>query len=321
MRSQPRATVGAGAESCRGPGARAPRPWPRDTCVTSRTGRRDGPHITIATSRESAKQPTSRTARTCTDRCTAPPGPGRPGAPSAVRSHPTPSDTAHTPQGIRSVGRGTGGRARGRGCPCGFEGLVWRLDESATGFWRVRFGGCPGILGLGARRRRTAEIRNDLRSANCKMPARRLALSLPIPMRKTAQMCTVRRRAETAWPLGDAARRPLRPCAAGGSGSGSGGGYLMGYLREDLHTPPHTTNASHRTHHAQDSNAAATTPDQKQDVSTANVVLMCSSAHPIEDRACMVTVKYKPSDQQLNNASSFKGHHRRHSRLYSEHAV
>ena len=55
------------------------------------------------------------------------------------------------------------------------------------------------------------------------------------------------------------------------------------------------------------SNAAATTPDQKQDVSTANVVLMCSSAHPIEDRACMVTVKYKPSDQQLNNASSFKG--------------
>ena len=127
-----------------------------------------------------------------------PPGPGRPGAPSAVRSHPTPSDTAHTPQGIRSVGRGTGGRARGRGCPCGFEGLVWRLDESATGFWRVRFGGCPGILGLGARRRRTAEIRNDLRSANCKMPARRLALSLPIPMRKTAQMCTVRRRAETA---------------------------------------------------------------------------------------------------------------------------
>ena len=180
-------------------GARAPRPWPRDTCVTSRTGRRDGPHITIATSRESAKQPTSRTARTCTDRCTAT-GPGRP-APSAVRSHPTPSDTAHTPQGIRSVGRGTGGRARGRGCPCGFEGLVWRLDESATGFWRVRFGGCPGILGLGARRRRTAEIRNDLRSANYKMPARRtvrLALSLPIPMRKTAQMCTVRRRAETA---------------------------------------------------------------------------------------------------------------------------
>ena len=119
-------------------------------------------------------------------------------------------------------------------------------------------------------------------------------------------------------PLGDAARRPLRPCAAGGSGSGSGGGYLMGYLREDLHTPPHTTNASHRTHHAQDSNAAATTPDQKQDVSTANVVLMCSSAHPIEDHACMVTVKYKPSDQQLNNASSFKGHHRRHSRLYSD---
>ena len=53
--------VGAGAESCRGPGARAPRPWPRDTCVTSRTGRRDGPHITIATSREPAKQPTSRT--------------------------------------------------------------------------------------------------------------------------------------------------------------------------------------------------------------------------------------------------------------------
>lgn len=201
---------------------------------------------------------------------------------------------------------------------------MWRLDESATGFWRVRFGGCPGILGLGARRRRTAEIRNDLRSANYKLPARRSA-SRSVTANPNAEnranvyRAAARRnrvRSVTRLP-----RRPLRPCAAGGSGSGSGGGYLMGYLREDLHTPPHTTNASHRTHHAQDSNAAATTPDQKQDVSTANVVLMCSSAHPIEDRACMVTVKYKPSDQQLNNASSFKGHHRRHSRLYSEHAV
>ena len=172
----------------------------------------------------------------------------------------------------------------------------------------------------GARRRRTAEIRNDLRSANYKMPARRSASRSVTanPNAANRAMCTVRR--PKPRPLGDAARRPLRPCA-GGSGSGSGGGYLMGYLREDLHTPPHTTNASHRTHHAQDSNAAATTPDQKQDVSTANVVLMCSSAHPIEDHACMVTVKYEPSDQQLNNASSFKGHHRRHSRLYSEHAV
>ena len=183
-------------------GARAPRPWPRDTCVTSRTGRRDGPHITIATSRESAKQPTSRTARTCTDRCTAPPGPGRPGAPSAVRSHPTPSDTAHTPQGIRSVGRGTGGRARGRGCPCGFEGLVWRLDESATGFWRVRIlesileGVVSWHLGTeGARRRRTAEIRNDLRSANYKMPARRSASRSVTanPNAANRAMCTVRR--------------------------------------------------------------------------------------------------------------------------------
>ena len=144
-----------------------------------------------------------------------------------------------------------------------------------------------------------------MQTIRCRRGEVRLALSLPIPMRQTVQCVPCGGRKPR--PLGDAARRPLRPCAAGGSGSGSGGGYLMGYLREDLHTPPHTTNASHRTHHAQDSNAAATTPDQKQDVSTANVVLMCSSAHPIEDRACMVTVKYEPSDQQLNNASSFKG--------------
>ena len=62
----------------------------------------------------------------------------------------------------------------------------------ASAYWRVSW-----HLGTeGARRRRTAEIRNDLRSANYKMPARRtvrLALSLPIPMRQTVNVYTVRR--------------------------------------------------------------------------------------------------------------------------------
>ena len=92
-------------------------------------------------------------------------------ATGAVRgpgSHPTPSaDTAHTPQGIRSVGRGTGGRARGRGCPCGFEGLVWRLDESATGFsasafWRVSWH-------LGTRGATPTDGRDKERLAKCKL--------------------------------------------------------------------------------------------------------------------------------------------------------